>query len=113
MAPWNFTYEGIDHDSRTGRPIKGAVLLILPASWIVGTNSAPMDYPASPTPIGPMTSASSASAAPANPLALETSPSLLQHRHNPVDWGAWGPDALNAAKQSNKPILLSIGYAAC
>src|SRR6516162_4534303 len=53
MAPWNFTREGIDHDSRSGRPIKGAILLILPASWIVGTNSAPMDYPESPTPIGP------------------------------------------------------------
>ena len=60
-----------------------------------------------------MTSGSSASAAHENRLALETSPYLLQHRHNPVDWWAWGPDALNAAKQSNKPILLSIGYAAC
>ena len=60
-----------------------------------------------------MTTASSASAAHENRLALETSPYLLQHRHNPVDWWAWGPDALNAAKQSNKPILLSIGYAAC
>jgi uncharacterized protein YyaL (SSP411 family) len=57
----------------------------------------------------------SASASPAreNRLALETSPYLLQHRHNPVDWWSWGPEALNAAKQSNKPILLSIGYAAC
>jgi uncharacterized protein YyaL (SSP411 family) len=55
------------------------------------------------------------SAAPAqeNRLARETSPYLLQHRHNPVDWWAWGPEALAAAKQSNKPILLSVGYAAC
>jgi uncharacterized protein YyaL (SSP411 family) len=54
-------------------------------------------------------------AAPAheNRLARETSPYLLQHRHNPVDWWPWGPEALAAAKQSNKPILLSIGYAAC
>jgi uncharacterized protein len=55
----------------------------------------------------------SASPAHENRLALETSPYLLQHRHNPVDWWAWGPDALAAAKQTNKPILLSIGYAAC
>jgi uncharacterized protein len=55
----------------------------------------------------------SASPAHQNRLALETSPYLLQHRHNPVDWWAWGPDALAAAKRGNKPILLSIGYAAC
>jgi uncharacterized protein len=48
-----------------------------------------------------------------NRLARETSPYLLQHSHNPVDWRPWGPEALAAAKQSNKPILLSIGYAAC
>jgi uncharacterized protein YyaL (SSP411 family) len=48
-----------------------------------------------------------------NRLADETSPYLLQHKNNPVDWWAWGPQALAAAKQSNKPILLSVGYAAC
>jgi uncharacterized protein len=48
-----------------------------------------------------------------NRLARETSPYLLQHRHNPVDWWPWGADALEEAKRSNKPILLSIGYAAC
>jgi uncharacterized protein len=48
-----------------------------------------------------------------NRLAQETSPYLLQHQHNPVDWWAWGPQALAEAKQHNKPILLSIGYAAC
>jgi uncharacterized protein len=48
-----------------------------------------------------------------NRLAQETSPYLLQHKHNPVDWWAWGPDALAEAKRSNKPILLSVGYAAC
>jgi uncharacterized protein YyaL (SSP411 family) len=48
-----------------------------------------------------------------NRLAQETSPYLLQHQHNPVDWWAWGPEALAEAKQHNKPILLSIGYAAC
>src|SRR5499427_10683129 len=48
-----------------------------------------------------------------NRLAHETSPYLLQHKSNPVDWWPWGPDALHEAKRSNKPILLSIGYAAC
>jgi len=48
-----------------------------------------------------------------NRLARETSPYLLQHKTNPVDWWPWGPDALREAKQNNKPILLSIGYAAC
>jgi uncharacterized protein YyaL (SSP411 family) len=48
-----------------------------------------------------------------NRLAQETSPYLLQHKHNPVAWWAWGPEALDEAKKTNKPILLSVGYAAC
>ncbi len=48
-----------------------------------------------------------------NRLGEETSPYLLQHRDNPVHWWPWGPEALAAAKAENKPILLSIGYAAC
>ncbi|MBI3270656.1 MAG: thioredoxin domain-containing protein [Planctomycetes bacterium] len=48
-----------------------------------------------------------------NRLVRETSPYLLQHAHNPVDWYAWGPDALEAAKKADKPIFLSIGYSAC
>ena len=48
-----------------------------------------------------------------NRLAQETSPYLLQHKHNPVAWWAWGPEALAEAKRTHKPILLSIGYAAC
>ncbi len=48
-----------------------------------------------------------------NRLAGETSPYLLQHAHNPVDWFAWGPDALARAKLLDRPIFLSIGYAAC
>ena len=43
----------------------------------------------------------------------ETSPYLLQHAHNPVDWYPWGDEALQKAKDENKPILVSIGYAAC
>jgi len=48
-----------------------------------------------------------------NRLAGETSPYLLQHAHNPVDWYPWGPEALARAKTEDKPIFLSIGYAAC
>jgi uncharacterized protein YyaL (SSP411 family) len=48
-----------------------------------------------------------------NRLARETSPYLLQHKTNPVDWWPWGPEALAEAKRTGKPILLSIGYAAC
>ena len=48
-----------------------------------------------------------------NRLATETSPYLLQHADNPVDWSPWGPDALARAKLLDRPIFLSIGYAAC
>ena len=48
-----------------------------------------------------------------NSLADETSPYLLQHADNPVDWYAWNETALNKAIDEDKPILLSIGYSAC
>ena len=48
-----------------------------------------------------------------NKLINETSPYLLQHAHNPVNWYPWGNEALQKAKDENKPILVSIGYAAC
>ena len=48
-----------------------------------------------------------------NRLAQATSPYLLQHKHNPVDWWQWGPEALAEARRLNRPILLSVGYAAC
>ncbi len=49
----------------------------------------------------------------ANRLIHETSPYLQQHAHNPVDWYAWGSEALDKARAENRPILLSIGYSAC
>jgi uncharacterized protein YyaL (SSP411 family) len=52
-------------------------------------------------------------AAPRNRLASSSSPYLLQHAGNPVDWYPWGPEALEKARAEDKPILLSIGYAAC
>ena len=48
-----------------------------------------------------------------NRLITQTSPYLLQHAHNPVDWYPWGEEALSRAKTEDKPILLSIGYSAC
>jgi hypothetical protein len=48
-----------------------------------------------------------------NRLAQETSPYLLQHKDNPVDWYPWGPEALARARDAQKPIFLSVGYAAC
>ena len=50
---------------------------------------------------------------PSNRLAKETSPYLLLHAHNPVDWYPWGPEALARAKAENKPIFLSVGYSSC
>ncbi len=49
----------------------------------------------------------------ANRLVRETSPYLLQHAYNPVDWFAWGDEAFEKAKREDKPILISIGYSAC
>src|ERR687895_545391 len=48
-----------------------------------------------------------------NRLAQETSPYLLQHKDNPVDWYAWGEEALARAREEDRPIVLSIGYSAC
>ena len=50
---------------------------------------------------------------PANRLASETSPYLLQHAHNPVDWYPWSPEAFELARREDKPVLLSVGYSAC
>src|SRR6185436_16954653 len=48
-----------------------------------------------------------------NRLARETSPYLLQHATNPVDWWPWGPEALAEAQRRDIPLLISVGYAAC
>ena len=50
---------------------------------------------------------------PANRLSGESSPYLLQHQHNPVDWYPWGEEALAKSKAEDRPIFLSIGYSAC
>ena len=50
---------------------------------------------------------------PANRLARESSPYLLMHAHNPVDWYPWGPEAFEKARTENKPVFLSVGYSSC
>jgi len=50
---------------------------------------------------------------PTNRLAAESSPYLLQHRHNPVDWYPWGEEALERARREDRPIFLSVGYSTC
>lgn len=62
---------------------------------------------------GPEAKADPEPKAPANRLAKETSPYLLLHAHNPVDWYPWGPEAFAKAKAEKKPIFLSIGYSSC
>ena len=50
---------------------------------------------------------------PLNRLGRESSPYLRQHAHNPVDWYPWGSEALERARAEDRPIFLSVGYAAC
>jgi uncharacterized protein YyaL (SSP411 family) len=80
--------------------LRPAALLALTAA--VAATPAPADEPKKPAPKGPP-----------NRLAKESSPYLLQHAHNPVDWYPWGPDAFAKAKKENKLVFLSIGYSAC
>ena len=61
----------------------------------------------------PSSAWSQAADRPANRLARETSPYLLLHAHNPVDWYPWGPEAFAKAKAEKKPIFLSVGYSSC
>ena len=75
---------------------------------LVGDRSCLGDHPPDDTGGGTI-----AAMAAHNRLAGETSPYLLQHAHNPVDWYPWGPAALERARAEDKPIFLSIGYAAC
>jgi uncharacterized protein YyaL (SSP411 family) len=83
------------HQSRSSL----AILVLLTCSGLTNSSNGD-DPPAKPK-------------GPANRLAKETSPYLLLHAHNPVDWYPWGPEAFAKAKAENKPIFLSIGYSSC
>ncbi|MGE0377058.1 MAG: DUF255 domain-containing protein [Planctomycetaceae bacterium] len=81
-----------------------ASVLLASAGWAAAADDA--------SPTSAEKSAATHTAA-ANRLAHETSPYLLLHAHNPVDWYPWGPEAFEKAKRENKPIFLSIGYSSC
>ena len=83
------------------------LLSAMVASCIVFTSSAHSDEPKSKAAAAPKPQGK------ANRLAKETSPYLLLHAHNPVDWYPWGPEAFAKAKAEKKPIFLSIGYSSC
>ncbi len=78
-----------------------AVAAMVAALFLAATPAMPSE----PTPDAPRY--------PANRLASETSPYLLQHAHNPVQWYPWGDEAFEAARREDKPIFLSIGYSTC
>jgi uncharacterized protein len=73
----------------------------------------PSDASATPDPSKPTAGAEQPDGVHTNRLIHESSPYLLQHAHNPVDWYPWGEEAFAKAKDEDKPILLSIGYSAC
>ena len=102
--------------------MKGFFTSLLAVSLVAGTLLVAMrradseednDDVKNPTADQPEADPAESAPAHTNRLAAETSPYLLQHAHNPVDWYPWGDEALRRAKQENKPIFLSIGYSAC
>src|SRR5215472_10756511 len=83
------------------------------AAWPVPEATAKMVSASIPPYVTPTPKERNAMAAPENLLRHESSPYLLQHADNPVHWRPWGTAALEEAREGKKPILLSIGYAAC
>src|SRR6185437_3057682 len=83
------------------------------AAWPVPEATAKMVSASIPPYVTPTPQERNAMAAPENLLRHQSSPYLLQHADNPVHWRPWGAAALDEAREGNKPILLSIGYAAC
>ncbi len=97
--------------------LAGLSLLLIGCSW-EGPTAFSQEATPAPAGAGGSTPPREGQAAPpaqrpANRLARETSPYLLLHAHNPVDWYPWGPEALEAAQREQKPIFLSIGYSSC
>lgn len=89
------------------------VLLVLTSIALLPNHGFSQDQSEGDNTSGQDDSAAESHDYPANHLADETSPYLLMHSHNPVDWYPWGEEAIAKAKRENKPIFLSIGYAAC
>ncbi len=90
-------------------PARACLVLVLSATMAYGQTAAPETAKETE----PMTTKPAATPKHTNRLIDATSPYLLQHAHNPVDWYPWGEEALQKAKDEDKPIFLSIGYSAC
>ena len=88
-----------------------SAIWICPALWslLLSIHSIFMNHRQATNPAGPVTPEQ----AHTNALIHETSPYLLQHAHNPVDWRAWGSAAFEVARREDKPIFLSVGYSTC
>ncbi len=91
--------------------LHGSSALLLSALLPIGLARTTAQEPAKP--MNPSRSESHPASRPANRLAKEKSPYLLQHAHNPVDWYPWGEEAFAKARAEDKPIFLSIGYSTC
>ena len=92
------------------RPLSLGTVLLGACALLLSGCRAESEEPEDPT---PAMSKKTHTAAYTNRLAKESSPYLLQHAHNPVDWWPWCDEAFEAARAQNKPIFLSIGYSAC
>jgi hypothetical protein len=93
--------------NKTG-PATGAVLMLLYVAWILVSLQVSITHAGAES-----AKKSSAKSVKHNRLINESSPYLLQHATNPVDWYPWGKEAFEKAKKENKPIFLSIGYSTC
>lgn len=88
------------------------VLVLTGCRWASPTQPNPSPDAELPT-AAPMAQTQRDPDRPTNRLAGETSPYLLQHQHNPVDWHPWGPEAFALARSLGRPVFLSVGYSAC
>lgn len=105
--------------TQSGRRLEGQSfcgtiwLSAMAASLLIASFVRAADDPPAGNPASKEAAPAKKPAHPANRLAKETSPYLLLHAHNPVDWYPWGEEALAKAKAENKPIFLSVGYSSC
>ncbi|MGV2334631.1 MAG UNVERIFIED_CONTAM: thioredoxin domain-containing protein [Planctomycetaceae bacterium] len=90
-------------------------LLLAAALLMNGLTADEKSVPGPPDdkPAPPAAAPSPAAEHPANRLARESSPYLLMHAHNPIQWYPWGPEAFETAREQDKPVFLSIGYSSC
>jgi len=80
---------------------------------VLRADEKPVPAPPGDKPAPAPAASAPASEQPANRLARESSPYLLMHAHNPIQWYPWGPEAFETAREQNKPVFLSIGYSSC